>query len=332
MAAHQQDLVDFLTADERQAAAGNLTSPLKAATDAIRDLRTELRHAVEHRGLTPRSHERFCQVYAPLLNAVAAGPPAHRSREWRALFAAGVLQLGAGPGGSLRLDSERAEFAITGAVQSSPPVHCDVLVGASVDPFLPERDTAPLTRSLLAGGHARPFANGWFHPGGFDIDQVGRLVRADGTITPNFCALGHPTEGAHYFTNMLPAPGVDSRVTADAEAAVRAMAEHLRHTVAHRANPPSRPRSRTVTVAPQRLRWIDPFTVTGRHVSLIPLEFEHEQGLVEAVQDGRVWDTWFAAVPSPTACARRSSAASTWPPPAPWCRSPCSTPRAGSPA
>ncbi|MDH6143619.1 putative NAD(P)/FAD-binding protein YdhS [Kitasatospora sp. GP30] len=237
VAAHQQDLVDFLTADERQAAAGNLTSPLKAATDAIRDLRTELRHAVEHRGLTPRSHEQFCQVYAPLLNAVAAGPPAHRSREWRALFAAGVLQLGAGPGGSLRLDSERAEFAITGAVQSSPPVHCDVLVGASVDPFLPERDTAPLTRSLLAGGHARPFTNGWFHPGGFDIDQVGRLVRADGTITPNFCALGHPTEGAHYFTNMLPAPGVDSRVTADAEAAVRAMAEHLRHTVAHRANP-----------------------------------------------------------------------------------------------
>jgi RimJ/RimL family protein N-acetyltransferase len=54
-----------------------------------------------------------------------------------------------------------------------------------------------------------------------------------------------------------------------------------------------------VTIAPQRLRWIDPFTVTGRHVSLVPLEFEHERGLVEAVQDGRVWDTWFAAVPSP---------------------------------
>lgn len=46
-------------------------------------------------------------------------------------------------------------------------------------------------------------------------------------------------------------------------------------------------------------RWIEPSTETGKHVSLIPLERDHEPQLVEAVEDGNVWDTWYAAVPSP---------------------------------
>ncbi|MET8625165.1 FAD/NAD(P)-binding protein [Kitasatospora sp. NPDC004669] len=224
---YQSALVDFLGTDERRAAEGNLRNPVKAAADALRDLRDELRRAIEHRGLTPASHQRFCQVYAPMLNAVAAGPPASRSREWRALFGSGILQLGAGPGATARLDSDSAGFVLESTLQTSPSTRCDVLVGASVDPFLPEQDTSPLTRSLLSAGHARPFANGWFRPGGFDIDTAGRLIDADGSVVPNICALGHITEGPHYFTNMLPAPGVDSRITADAAAAVQAMVDHL---------------------------------------------------------------------------------------------------------
>jgi RimJ/RimL family protein N-acetyltransferase len=55
------------------------------------------------------------------------------------------------------------------------------------------------------------------------------------------------------------------------------------------------------TVQPQQysLRWIEPFSATGSHVSLIPLERDHELQLVEAVKDGNVWDTWYAAVPAP---------------------------------
>ncbi|GAB2710026.1 FAD/NAD(P)-binding protein [Kitasatospora kifunensis] len=247
LGAYQSALVDFLGVDERRAAEGNLTNPVKAAADALRDLRDELRRAVEHRGLTPESHQRFCRLYAPMLNAVAAGPPASRSREWRALFAAGILHLGAGPGATARLDSQSAEFVLESGQQSSPPTRCDVLVGASVDPFLPEQDTSPLTRSLLAAGHARPFTNGWFQPGGFDVDTAGRLINTDGSAVPNICALGHITEGAHYFTNMLPAPGVDSRITADAAAAVQAMVDHLR-------TPQRSPQHSTTATAPSPLK------------------------------------------------------------------------------
>ncbi|MET8625166.1 GNAT family protein [Kitasatospora sp. NPDC004669] len=54
-----------------------------------------------------------------------------------------------------------------------------------------------------------------------------------------------------------------------------------------------------MTTTQQGVRWIAPFTATGGHVTLIPLETEHEAQLIEAVEDGKVWDTWFAAVPSP---------------------------------
>jgi uncharacterized NAD(P)/FAD-binding protein YdhS len=239
---YQDDIVDFLRKDERRAAEGNLKNPVKAATDALRDIREELRGAIEHRGLTPGSHERFCRIYAPIMNAVAAGPPASRAAEWRALFAAGILHIGGGPGSGIGTDPDTAEFTIAGGLQSSAPTRCDVVVGATVDPFLPERDTSPLTRSLLSAGHARPFANGWFRPGGFDIDPAGRLIGTNGTVTPSICALGHITEGAHYFTNMLSAPGIDSRLTADAAAAVEAMREHLggdrhRHTATTSTTP-----------------------------------------------------------------------------------------------
>lgn len=47
------------------------------------------------------------------------------------------------------------------------------------------------------------------------------------------------------------------------------------------------------------MTWIGPFTLMGKHVSLVPLEPDHEASLIDAVNDGKVWDTWFAAVPSP---------------------------------
>jgi RimJ/RimL family protein N-acetyltransferase len=46
-------------------------------------------------------------------------------------------------------------------------------------------------------------------------------------------------------------------------------------------------------------RWIEPYAVEGRHVALVPLERDHEPALIEAVEDGRLWDIWYTSVPSP---------------------------------
>jgi RimJ/RimL family protein N-acetyltransferase len=46
---------------------------------------------------------------------------------------------------------------------------------------------------------------------------------------------------------------------------------------------------------------ISPVTLTGRFVRLEPLTQAHHNGLVEAVQDGRLWELWYTKIPSPSA-------------------------------
>jgi len=226
-------LAAFFAADERRAEAGNMTDPVKAATDAVRDLRNEIREAVEHGGLTPQSHRVFVEVYAPLLHVISAGPPALRARQWRALLDCGILRLGP-TAAAVTFDDEAARFRLLGA--DGETWDCDAVVGAAVDPFLPERDDDALTRALLAQGLGRPYRNGDYHPGGWDIDRRGRLRDAAGEPIGNLCAVGNPTEGPHYFTNMLPAPGLPSRITADAQHVVEALEEWR---LAPRASSPS---------------------------------------------------------------------------------------------
>jgi N-acetyltransferase len=40
-------------------------------------------------------------------------------------------------------------------------------------------------------------------------------------------------------------------------------------------------------------------TLTGRHATLEPLAYAHQDALVEAVRDGELWKLWYTAIPSP---------------------------------
>jgi RimJ/RimL family protein N-acetyltransferase len=49
--------------------------------------------------------------------------------------------------------------------------------------------------------------------------------------------------------------------------------------------------------------FLEPLTLTGRHVILEPLSGAHHDGLVEAAQDGELWNLWYTSVPSPDGMA-----------------------------
>ena len=49
--------------------------------------------------------------------------------------------------------------------------------------------------------------------------------------------------------------------------------------------------------------WISPVTLTGNLVRLEPIALSHEQGLIEATQDGKLWQLWFTSVPNPAQVA-----------------------------
>jgi RimJ/RimL family protein N-acetyltransferase len=49
--------------------------------------------------------------------------------------------------------------------------------------------------------------------------------------------------------------------------------------------------------------FLEPLTLTGRHVILEPLSEAHHDGLVEAARDGELWNLWYTSVPSPDGMA-----------------------------
>jgi RimJ/RimL family protein N-acetyltransferase len=44
--------------------------------------------------------------------------------------------------------------------------------------------------------------------------------------------------------------------------------------------------------------WLEPVTLRGTHVTLMPLEPTHSDDLVEAVRDGELWKLWYTNVPT----------------------------------
>ncbi|MEU3570294.1 FAD/NAD(P)-binding protein [Kitasatospora sp. NPDC036755] len=219
-----QQVVEDLAEAER----GNLTSPVKAATDVIRDTRASLREAVEFSGLTPRSHQEFNRIHNPTMNRVSFGPPLLRNRQLLALIRAGVVGLAGGPGCTVVLDREAGRFVVRTPYARGPEVlAADALVIARLDAFHPERDSSPLIGNLLGRGLVRPYANGPFKPGGLEIDERGRPVTAAGETLTTAWAIGYPVEGPRFYTHALPRHAMASQFTRDAETAVRDLFTHI---------------------------------------------------------------------------------------------------------
>ena len=153
-----------MRADLREAEAGNLGSPVKAATDVLRDTREALRSAVEYGGLTPASHRYFVEEFNAVTNRISFGPPRRRNLEYLALHAAGIIDIAGGPGARLRADEAGARFRIEARygerVETS---QADVLIVARLDAYSPLTDASPLSDNLLGRGLVRPYLNGGYH-------------------------------------------------------------------------------------------------------------------------------------------------------------------------
>jgi uncharacterized NAD(P)/FAD-binding protein YdhS len=218
---YRQFVLKYLSDDLSEAKRGNVAGPIKAAVEVIRTSRPCLRLAVDFGGLTSESHERFDAHHVPMMNHLALGAPLHRNQELLALFAAGVLDVAAGPNPTIEADAEASQFVIKSRFERSTSVNfVDVLVAARIASSRPEEDSSAFFRNLLASGAARPYYNGTYHPGGLDIDRQNRLMTKNGTPVRNTWVVGYPAEGPNFFTYALPLPGINSRPVLDADLCV----------------------------------------------------------------------------------------------------------------
>ncbi|MFJ2443481.1 FAD/NAD(P)-binding protein [Streptomyces sp. NPDC087658] len=219
---HRAWLLAHLRKDAAEAALGNLTGPVKAALDVLRDLRNELRQIVDHSGLSGTSRrDHLDRWYTPLNAFLSIGPPRRRIEEMAALIEAGVLDV-IGPRTTVRM----ADGVF---VAESPEVPGSAVRAATlVEARLPETDLRrscdSLLSQLLKTGQCRPHTISGYETGGLDVTQRPYyLVDRQGEPHPRRFAIGVPTEGVHWVTAAGARPGVDSVLLSDTDAVARAV-------------------------------------------------------------------------------------------------------------
>jgi len=213
-------LTGYLRHDVQEARKGNLDSPLKAACDVLRDLRDNLRAAIEFGGLTEASHRWVLSEFMPIMNRLAVGPPQSRISEMLALMEAGVLQADFGPGATCQAAPPGGRMRLSATQWAGHSTEVDALVRARISMHSPKDDASPLLQGLLHDGYVRLYRNGGLHPGGIEIDRNHNWVADNGSTIANAWALGIPTEGIKFCTFVVPRPGVNSTALVDAGRAV----------------------------------------------------------------------------------------------------------------
>lgn len=219
-------LLDLLRSDVAQAHRGNVTSPLKAALDVLRDIRNEVRLVVDHCGLTGRSYrDELRGWYTPLNAYLSIGPPARRIEEMIALIRAGVLTV-VGPG--LRVRVAANGFELTSRAVTGSTIAADILIEARLPEVDIRHTTDALLQHLMRTGQSRaywvpdPRGDG-FASGGLEVTAAPyHLVDADGRPQKRLFAYGVPTETVHWVTAAGARPGVNSVMLGDADAIARA--------------------------------------------------------------------------------------------------------------
>jgi len=246
--------LQHLARDVEQARTGNVSDPVKAAFDVLRDLRNEIRLVVDHGGLDGDSYrDELTGWYTPFNAFLSIGPPASRTEEAIALIEDGVLEL-TGPGTQIVLDIARPAFVAACDLVPDEPVRAGVLIEARLHDVDLRNTADPLLRHMLDTEQCRPYLmpcsdGSVYETGGMAVTtRPYRVIDGHDQPYPRRFAYGVPTESVHWVTAAGIRPGVDSVTLADSDAmagAIRALAPASPATA---ARPPVGPHSITGVV------------------------------------------------------------------------------------
>ena len=222
---YQRWLLGYLRSDAREAKRGNVSSPLKAALDTLRDLRNEIRMIVDHGGITGGSYrDELARWYTPFNAFLSIGPPLRRIEEMTALLEADVLRV-LGPGVRVSLGET---FLVDATSVPAPPIAVTTLIEARIPDVDLNRSANPLLRYLKATGQCRPFhipdeGAESFESGGVAVTaRPYHVIDAADRPHPARFAYGVPTEYVHWVTAAGIRPGVGSVTLEDSDAIARA--------------------------------------------------------------------------------------------------------------
>lgn len=222
--AYQKWLADAISRDLADGLLGLAGSPVKAGLDILRELRDTFRYAVDFGGLTDESIESFNGDTVPAINRAVVGPQYERHAELLTLMAAGMAHVPFGPAPSVEFDGAIRRWRITSTQLATPHSReVDWVVRAQVPPPAVDPSASPLLAALHRRGLIRRHRARSRHVPGIDVDRGMHPVDAHGKADGRIWVLGPLCEGATFYNNLVPSPGVYSRPVADAHRCVSAM-------------------------------------------------------------------------------------------------------------
>jgi uncharacterized NAD(P)/FAD-binding protein YdhS len=221
-AAYQRWFADTLRRDLGEGMVGLAWSPVKAALDILRTGRDTVRYVADFGGLTEPSAHDFYRRIVPAMNRAVVGPQYERHAELLALMAAGLVQVPFGPGPKIRRNGHGWTLRSTGL--GRPEQHeADWLIPAQVPLPGVDGSASPLLAALARKGWIRPSRPGSRLVPGIDVDRDQHPLDAAGQPNQRIWVLGPLCEGATFYNNLVPSPGVYSRPVADAHRCAAAM-------------------------------------------------------------------------------------------------------------
>jgi methylaspartate mutase epsilon subunit len=217
-------MAKLLLLDYEEAIKGNLNSPLKGSLDVLRNIRSAIRAVVDFGGLAPKSYkEEFLKRFAPIANFLAAGPPAFRIVQLRALILAGIVTI-VGPSTRFEISEENHQFHISSSQVQGSNIAVKTIIDARVPVPNLKSDCSKLTQSLQKKGIITSFTNKddnvVFETNGVNVTQSPyHPIDKNDAIVNNVYVLGIPTEYTRWFMqsgSTRPNRWIDFMIDADA--------------------------------------------------------------------------------------------------------------------
>lgn len=221
---YQEWFASVLRADLAESELGFVGSPVKAALDVLRELRDTFRYVVDFGGLTPRSLDEFTVRTVPAINRAVVGPQFERHTELLALMAAGLVAVPFGPAPVVTGPAADGRWILTSSRLDRPyTATVDRLIGGQVPLPAVATSASRLIGALYAKGWLRRHRPASGYVPGADVDGDQHPIGANGRAERRLWMLGPMCEGATFYNNLVPSPGVYSRPLVDAHRCVAAM-------------------------------------------------------------------------------------------------------------